>query len=198
MRIIFYIIIILSFNFSFSLDLKSINQLNSWVILQEEPVKVDWLSFKGYPISRAEKLIEHNLNEIAEIIKDIDQYPIIFKRVTETKRLDSNIVHVMLDMPFPFSGRDYVIKYSSEKDENIWKFSFYAVDHPKGILKPGVVRLDNAAGIWILKGLSNNKTMVTYAWHGELLGNFPDFGLNKAWITQGTEVLTWLDKALSI
>ena len=138
------------------------------------------------------------MDEIAEIIEDIDQYPTVFKRVTETKRLDSNIIHVMLDMPFPFSGRDYVIKYSSEKDENIWKFSFYAVDHPKGTLKPGVVRLDNAAGIWILKGLPNNKTMVTYAWHGELLGNFPDFGLNKAWITQGTEVLTWLDKALSI
>ena len=196
MRFIFSLIIPLSF--SFGLDLKSINQLNDWVILQEEPVKVDWLSVKGYPISRAEKLIEHNLNEIADIIKDIDQYPIVFKRVTETRRLDSNIVHVMLDMPFPFSGRDYVIKYSSERDENIWKFSFYAVDHPEGILKPGVVRLDNAAGIWILKGLPNNKTMVTYAWHGELLGSFPDFGLNKAWITQGTEVLTWLDKALSI
>jgi len=196
MRLIFSTIIILSI--SFGLDLKSINQLNDWVILQEKPVKVDWLSFKGYPISRAEKLIEHNLNKIAEIIEDIDQYPTVFKRVTKTKRLDSNIVHVMLDMPFPFSGRDYVIKYSSEKDENIWKFSFYAVDHPKGTLKPGVVRLNNAAGIWILKGLPNNKTMVTYAWHGELLGNFPDFGLNKAWITQGTEVLTWLDKALSI
>ena len=196
MRFIFSLIIPLSF--SFGLDLKSINQLNDWVILQEKPVKVDWLSFKGYPISRAEKLIEHNLNEIAEIIEDIEQYPTVFKRVTKTKRLDSNIVHVMLDMPFPFSGRDYVIKYSSERDENIWKFSFYAVDHPEGILKPGVVRLDNAAGIWILKGLPNNKTMVTYAWHGELLGNFPDFGLNKAWITQGTEVLTWLDKALSI
>ena len=196
MRFIFSLIIPLSFRFG--LDLKSINQLNDWVILQEEPVKVDWLSFEGYPISRAEKLIEHNLNEIADIIKDIEQYLIVFKRVTETKRLDSNIIHVMLDMPFPFSGRDYVIKYSSEKDENIWKFSFYAVDHPKGTLKPGVVRLDNAAGIWILKGLPNNKTMVTYAWHGELLGNFPDFGLNKAWITQGTEVLTWLDKALSI
>ena len=196
MRLIFSTIIILSI--SFGLDLNSVNQLNDWVILQEEPVKVDWLSFKGYTISRAEKLIKHNLNEIADIIKDIDQYPTVFKRVTETKRLDSNIVHVMLDMPFPFSGRDYVIKYSSEKDENIWKFSFYAVDHPKGTLKPGVVRLDNAAGIWILKGLPNNQTMVTYAWHGELLGNFPDFGLNKAWITQGTEVLTWLDKALSI
>jgi len=32
---------------------------------------------------------------------------------------------------------------------------------------------------------------------GELLGNFPEFGLSKAWITQGTEVLNWLDEALS-
>ena len=61
-----------------------------------------------------------------------------------------------------------------------------------------MVRLGNAAGIWVLQSLSNNQTMVTYAWNGELLGNFPDFGLNKAWITQGTEVLTWLDEALSI
>ena len=196
MRLVFLLIIMQSFGLG--LDLKDINQLNNWIILQEKPVKVDWLSYEGFPIGRAEKLIEHNLNEIAEIIEDTDQYPTVFKRVTETKRLDSNIVHVMLDMPFPFSGRDYVIKYSSEKDENIWKFSFYAFDHPEGTLRPGVVRLDNAAGIWILKGLPNNKTMVTYAWHGELLGNFPDFGLNKAWITQGTEVLTWLDKALSI
>ena len=112
MGLIYYIIIVLSFNFSFGLDLKGINQLNDWVILQEKPVKVDWLSFKGYPISRAEKLIEHNLNEIAELIKDIDQYPIVFKRVTETRRLDSNIVHVMLDMPFPFSGRDYAVSYT--------------------------------------------------------------------------------------
>ena len=33
--------------------------------------------------------------------------------------------------------------------------------------------------------------------NGELLGNFPDFALHRAWITQGTEVLNWLDQALS-
>ena len=52
--------------------------------------------------------------------------------------------------------------------------------------------------VWILDYSSSDKTMVTYAWNGELLGNFPDFGLKKAWITQGTEVLTWLNEALSI
>ena len=196
MRLVFLLIIMQSFGLG--LDLKDINQLNNWIILQEKPVKVDWLSFEGLPIGRAEKLIEHDLDKVAETIQDIDQYPIIFKRVTETKRLDSNIVHVMLDMPFPFAGRDYVIKYFVKEEENTWTFSFHSVDHPRGILKPGVVRLGNAAGIWVLQSLSNNQTMVTYAWNGELLGNFPDFGLNKAWITQGTEVLTWLDEALSI
>ena len=155
------------------------------------------MSYEGFPIGRAEKLIEHDLDKVAETIQDIDQYPIIFKRVTDTKRLDSNIVHVMLDMPFPFAGRDYVIKYFVKEEENTWTFSFHSVDHPSGILKPGVVRLGNAAGIWVLQSLSNNLTMVTYAWNGELLGNFPDFGLNKAWITQGTEVLNWLDQALT-
>ncbi len=196
MRLVFLLIIMQSFGLG--LDLKDINQLNNWIILQEKPVKVDWLSYEGFPIGRAEKLIEHDLGKVAETIQDIDQYPIIFKRVTETKRLDSNIVHVMLDMPFPFAGRDYVIKYFVKEEENTWTFSFHSVDHPSGILKPGVVRLGNAAGIWVLQSLSNNQTMVTYAWNGELLGNFPDFGLNKAWITQGTEVLTWLDEALSI
>jgi hypothetical protein len=61
-----------------------------------------------------------------------------------------------------------------------------------------MVRLNNAAGLWVLNSLSPTKTMVTYAWNGELLGNFPDFGLSKAWVTQGTEVLDWLDEALSI
>ena len=196
MRLVFLLIIMQSFGLG--LDLKDINQLNNWIILQEKPVKVDWLSYEGFPISRAEKLIKHDLDKVAEAIQDIDRYPIIFKRVTEIKRLDSNIVHVMLDMPFPFAGRDYVIKYFVKEEENTWTFSFHSVDHPSGILKPGVVRLGNAAGIWVLQSLSNNQTMVTYAWNGELLGNFPDFGLNKAWITQGTEVLTWLDEALSI
>ena len=81
--------------------------------------------------------------------------------------------------------------------ENKWIFVFSAVDHPQGILDPNHVRLPNAAGIWVLTEKEANKTSVTYAWNGELLGNFPDFALHRAWATQGTEVLNWLDQALS-
>jgi len=180
------------------LDLNGISALNGWTILQEGPVKVEWREYKGYPISRAEKILQYDMPSIAKVIQDLDRYPIIFKRVTNTKRLDSNIVHIMLDMPFPFAGRDYIVQYSIEQDEREWTFSFFSVDHPDGSVEPGMVRLDNAAGLWVLTRLSAKQTMVTYAWNGELLGNFPDFGLNRAWITQGTEVLKWLDEALSI
>jgi hypothetical protein len=48
-----------------------------------------------------------------------------------------------------------------------------------------------------LTALEPNKTKVIYAWNGELLGNFPDFALTRAWVTQGTEVLNWLDEELT-
>jgi hypothetical protein len=100
-------------------------------------------------------------------------------------------------MPFPFDGRDYIVKYNIENLGDRWVFVFTAVEHPKGILGPDLVRLPNAAGIWILAALEPNKTKIIYAWNGELLGNFPDFGLTRAWVTQGTEVLNWLDEELT-
>tara|TARA_Y100001934_G_C12352183_1_gene775991 strand:- start:2007 stop:2609 length:603 start_codon:yes stop_codon:yes gene_type:complete len=180
-----------------ALDLKGISNLKNWIILQEHPVKIEWRDFKGFPISRAEKVLEHNILLIANVIQDIGNYPVTFKRITKTKILEDNIVQIVLDMPFPFSGRDYIIKYNIEKNLDKWIFSFYSVEHNKGILDPRNVRLINAAGVWELIQISPNQTLVSYAWNGELLGNFPEFGLEKAWITQGTEVLNWLNESLS-
>ena len=59
------------------------------------------------------KILNYDIGSIANIIKDIEKYPFIFKRVTESKKLDSNIVHIKLDMPFPFASRDYVIQYNT-------------------------------------------------------------------------------------
>ena len=136
------------------------------------------------------------MDEIAALIQDLDNYPNVFKRVTKTRQLEPDVAQIVLDMPFPFDGRDYIVKYTIESTDNNWLFIFSSVKHPDGPLDPNHVRLPNAVGIWILTQLGENKTGITYAWNGELLGNFPDFGLEKAWITQGTEVLNWLNEAL--
>ena len=182
---------------SLGLDLRPIQSIQNWNILQSGNITVEWTKYEGFPISRAETMLHHPMNEIASVIQDLKHYPDIFKRVTTARQLEPDIVQIVLDMPFPFDGRDYIIKYQIEKLENKWIFVFSAVDHPQGILDPNHVRLPNAAGIWFLTELGANKTKVIYAWNGELLGNFPDMAFPQAWVTQGMEVLNWLDQELS-
>ena len=186
----------LTLNQLFSLDLHGIETITGWGNLQSGAVSISWCTYDNFPISRAETVLNHSIDRISMAIQDLDHYPDIFDRVTKTNRLDTDVVQIVLDMPFPFDGRDYIVKYNIKNLDNHWVFVFTAVDHPKGILDPDHVRLPNAAGIWILTALEPNKTKVIYAWNGELLGNFPDFGLTRAWVTQGNEVLNWLNETL--
>ena len=191
-----FAVLALALNQLFSLDLHGIERMTGWENLQSGPVSISWCTYDNFPISRAETVLNHSIDRISMAIQDLDHYPDIFDRVTKTNRLDTDVVQIVLDMPFPFDGRDYIVKYNIENLDDHWIFVFTAVDHPKGILDPDHVRLPNAAGIWILTALEPNKTKVIYAWNGELLGNFPDFGLTRAWVTQGNEVLNWLNETL--
>ena len=192
----FILLTILSHKIIFGLDLNGIASLKDWELLQDKPVKIEYKKYKGFPISRSEVILNHPIEKVSNAIQNLDSYPIIFERVERAIKLDNNIVQIILDMPFPFSARDYVVQYDINQLKNQWIFSYFSVKHPNEISNQDYVRLPNAAGIWILNTTNKNKTKIIYAWNGELLGNFPDFGLKEAWITQGTEVLLWLDKAL--
>ena len=192
-----FVVLGLAINQLFSLDLHGIEIMTGWENLQSGAVSISWCTYDDFPISRAETVLNHSIDKISMAIQDLDHYPDIFDRVTKTNRLGTDVVQIVLDMPFPFDGRDYIVKYNIENLGDRWVFVFTAVDHPKGTLYSDHVRLPNAAGIWILTALEPNKTKVIYAWNGELLGNFPNFGLTRAWVTQGTEVLNWLDEELT-
>ena len=180
-----------------ALDLRKIESFTNWKNLQKGTITVDWCNYEGYPVSRAETILNHPMAMVAKAVEDVDQYPKIFNRVTKTNRLGKDVVQIVLDMPFPFDGRDYIVNYKIKNSVNEYTLVFSAIEHPLGKLEPNHVRLPNAAGIWILKKLNENQTKIIYGWNGELLGNFPDFGLTKAWVMQGTEVLNWLDEALN-
>lgn len=170
--------------------------LNDWTVLQESDVWVGWTKKDNVQWCKAEKILPFNIKKIADIIENKANYPNVFKRIEKTMILSKDIVHIILDMPFPFDNRDYIVQYVSEKSPIEYNYTFTAYNEMEIPERNNYVRLINAGGRWTLIPMSDGNTKVSYLWNGELRGDFPDWGLERAWKVQGTEVLNWLNEAL--
>jgi len=194
-----YITIILIGMFSVvaaEIRLDNIDSIKNWSIIQKKVIQIRWTDYEGYPICQTTSVLPFSMESISSIIEDVENYPSVFKRIHKTNTLEKDIVHVMLDMPLFLSNRDYVIQYIKSKNQNTWEFTFNAVKHIDAPEKNNYVRLVNAAGKWKLVPKNKNETTVSYTWNGELLGDFPSFALERAWKTQGNEIIHWLNDAL--
>mgnify|MGYP001181227904 FL=1 len=176
--------------------LDSIEYARDWNIIQKNKIEIKWTTYNGYPICQTSSVLPFSIESISSIIEDVKNYPRVFRRIHKTNILEKNIIHVMLDMPFLLADRDYVIKYEKSKLQNEWEFTFKAVQHKNAPLDKDYVRLINAAGKWKLISIDDNQTSVNYIWNGELLGDFPNFALERAWKTQGNEIIHWINDAL--
>ncbi|MEE2752019.1 MAG: SRPBCC family protein [Myxococcota bacterium] len=163
-----------------------------WEVLSTKPVGVAWVELQEIPWCRAVYTIAKPIGELEGLVQDFEHYPQIFLRLNEVRVLEENVVYVKLDMPFPVANRDYVARFVREVVGEEIRFSWSAVEHKEAPLVDAI-RLGRAAGQWRLKPLDSNNTEVTYTWNGELLGDFPDWALTRAWETQGTEVMHWLE-----
>ena len=187
-------LIIFSLLFSFELIPPSLHA--DWNKLEDFPIWIGWTDYGEFQWCRALSIIPGSIEEVQKIIEDKENYPQVFKRIEKTTMFSNEIVHIVLDMPFPFSGRDYIVSYTQIQEENDMIYRFTAVEDSKVPIHENYVRLIHAAGEWRLHSLDSNNTEVTYIWNGELLGDFPDWALTQAWETQGREVLTWLKDAI--
>ena len=178
-------------------EITSSESLNNWIVLQNDATWIGWTDHSGFPVCQTRATFPYPMKKISNIIEDIENYPNVFKRITMARILDDDIAHVVLDMPFPFSSRDYIIQFVEDKSHTYWIFNFKAVTHNDAPVNDKYVRLLNAAGEWLIKPISNNETAVAYTWNGELLGDFPSWALPRAWKTQGNEIIDWLNEALS-
>ena len=84
--------------------------------------------------------------------------------------------------------------YNNEDNHIVYEFN--SINNNNVRVDKNYVRLVNAAGQWRLKSINNKLTKVTYIWNGEMLGNFPSWGLKRAWLKQGNEVLGNLKETL--
>ena len=170
--------------------------LENWEILRDNEIWIGWEHADGFDWCRAKSTLAAPIADIRKIIEDKANYPNVFKRVESAKIITDEIVYIALDMPFPFASRDYVVKYVQEQADNEFIYRFHPVIHPDAPLDSKYVRLIHAAGEWRLTPIDSTKTEVTYTWNGELLGDFPNWALGRAWKQQGLEVMTWLQEAI--
>ena len=182
-------------------SVEPLHNVENWNVLQDKKIWIGWAEEGDVPWCKAQTTFPFSMDNIAEILEDKANYPNVFKRIETTTMLEPEIVHIMLDMPFPIASRDYIVKYTTHLTGNDLLYQFRAVNHEKETLMKSYIRLVNAAGEWRLSPVNNNETKVIYTWNGELLGDFPDWALPRAWKTQGNEVLNWLleatDKAIN-
>ena len=174
------------------------NSYNEWIYLTNDRIKVKYSSNFEIPWCRSSANFRFSQDEIYNALKDLKNYKNIFDRVSVSKLLnqEDGIAYIRLNMPWPYSDRDYTVRFIESRDNNDIIFQFYSVAHPNTPNNTGSVTLPRAGGEWRLNYIDSNRTHVTYTWNGELLGNFPDYGLTTAWETQGSEVMIWLNEYL--
>mgnify|MGYP003922484213 CR=1 FL=1 len=189
----FFTLLIISFSFAIQIPLQV---EDNWESLQSDRVIIEWQYYDGFPFCIASKNISATMKEITNLLEDKENYYKVFDRIEFSKLITPEIVHIKLDMPFPFSGRDYIVIYSKNEIDDNFYYRFEATSQIQIPLDRDYVRLKNAAGGWILKPIDENRTQLTYIWNGELLGDFPDWALSRAWVEQGNEVITWIENAL--
>ena len=172
------------------------DNLENWGILKDDNIWIGWQHAGEFDWCRTKSILNAPITDIRKVIEDKANYPNVFKRVEAATIITDEIVYIALDMPFPFSGRDYVVKYIQEQENADFIYRFHAVIHPQVPLYSNYVRLIHSAGEWRLRPLDSTKTEITYTWNGELLGDFPDWALTRAWKQQGLEVITWIQEAV--
>jgi len=170
--------------------------IENWQILYDRETWIGWKNDGQIDWCRTKSTLNASIGQVQKIIENKSNYPQVFKRIETTKIITEDIVYIALDMPFPFSGRDYVVKYAKDKEDADLLYRFYSVVNIEAPLKRSYVRLVNAAGEWRLTPINSNQTEITHTWNGELRGDFPSWALTRAWKEQGLEIIIWLKEAL--
>ena len=166
-------------------------------------------------IHQIKKLAFIYFNEIVEIRRHLHQYPELSFHEYKTSAYIKSILtkwHIPFTDGIADTGIVVVLEGNNPElktlalradfdalpiqEENDIVYRFTAVENSGISVHEDYVRLIHAAGEWRIHSLDSSSTEVTYIWNGELLGNFPEWALSRAWETQGHEVLTWLKEAV--
>lgn len=192
-NLIFLFIIVFIFNNLYSVTISPIiNNTDELFYLQDGDIKIGYVK-KEYPWCQGSMVINASMLDILDVVEDVQNYYKFFDSLSKSDINSNEEVHIRIDMPIPFDDRDYTVTFNKFKNGNEILYSFSSVVSSDFSIEKDCVRLVNAQGEWHLIRIEDNKTLVKYTWNGQMLGSFPSWAYNAAWIRQGNEILSCLN-----
>ena len=176
------------FLFSLIFSQMPLKEFSDWNILQDDEIWVGYTQ-RDFPWCKSSIILPYSLNEILLIIENVDDYHKILDSVIYSTKDENDIAHIRINYPFPFTDREYIVKFNKIIDNKDIVYEFSTNSNLNTNLDENYVRLINAKGEWRLSPIDNNLIEGSYLWNGELRGGFPSWSLSKAWIKHANEVL---------
>jgi hypothetical protein len=166
----------------------------TWTVLSKGDPYIECTEVAGEPWCRSTGLVPLPVDKVSSTLENMAQHQKLFDSIVKIDVLEPSVMHIVLDFPFPMSDRDYVARYtpSTDGDARIYRWeSVVRTDAPEA---SGVVRLPKMAGEWRLVP-KDGQTSVTYLWHAQINGDFPDALLGQARTKAGQQALADIRKA---
>ena len=175
--------------FTYILSNVLIGKENLEEILQENPVLIKVIQ-EEYPKCSAEIFIDSSIEEILKVIEDVSNYRLFFDSIFISEINAEDEVHLAIDIPFPFSNRDYTVKFNRNENNYEVNYLYESIISNDFIVHNDYVRLTDAKGGWVISKIKDSKGfLVIYIWNGDMRGGFPNWAYRKAWIKQGNEIM---------
>ncbi len=146
----------------------------TWTPIQATPVSITCAQVAGEPYCRSTGVIGVPVAQASSTFERLDEFVSKMGSISLVKRLDPDVLHVVMDYPFPLDDRDYVARFAHRVEpDGTHVFAWVPVVHKDAPPADGVVRLTALDGEWRFAPEGEN-TRVTYVWQADPGGNLPD------------------------
>jgi hypothetical protein len=138
---------------------------------------------------------------IAEVIEDVDGYPNFMPYVAECrylKRDNNSLVSYQRISPKVCRDRDLVVRtYISSQSTSaglVYSNRWESASESAPAKKPGVIRVEQCQGSWLLEPITPDRTRATYSAYSDMGGLIPAFLANHFSLTAIGEIFTAVRK----
>lgn len=177
---------------------------DDWQLVQEE----DGITVYTRRSEGAENLafrgivtVPQSVEEIEAVLRDTKGYAGWYARCEAATTLESHppswrLVHMKIDLPFPVSDRDAVVRVDREPqgERLVLRLTTAAAALPE---QDGYVRMARADGAWALEPVPDGGTRITLEQHNDPGGAFPTWLSNLLVTDQPTRTLAGLRETLA-